>query len=91
MTRSGVSCIGALVAILFTVVLAPAARLGHDLGRSGTGSNVCTVASPNCNTIAQAVTASASGDAICASGRAAFRSPRRSRFQDADDLGRGHR
>jgi hypothetical protein len=33
-------------------------------GVPGTGSNVCTVANPNCNTIAQAVTASTTGDSI---------------------------
>jgi hypothetical protein len=33
-------------------------------GVPGTGSNVCTVADPNCSTISQAVTASSSGDTI---------------------------
>ncbi len=44
--------------------MAPATAAATVWGVPGTGSNVCTVANPNCNTIAQANTAATSGDTI---------------------------
>lgn len=63
MTRFCTRGIAALVVALVAVA-APSMALATTWAVPGTGSNVCTVANPNCNTIAQAVTASSSGDAI---------------------------
>ncbi len=63
MTTSCVRGLVPLLTILFALV-APSRASATTWAVPGTGSNVCTVANPNCNTIAQAVTASSSGDAI---------------------------
>ena len=54
----------ALVGMAAAAALAPATATATTWGVPGTGSNVCTIANPNCNTIAQAVTASSNGDTI---------------------------
>ena len=51
------------VATALLAVAAPAAA-ATTWNVPGNGTNVCTIASPNCNTIGQAVTASSNGDTI---------------------------
>ena len=59
----------AVAAATFTALLAPASAAATTWGVPGNGSNVCTVPNPNCNTIAQAVTAASGGDTIQHRGR----------------------
>ena len=53
---------GIVVSGMLTALPTTAAATTWDV--PGNGSNVCTVVNPNCNTIAQAVTASSNGDTI---------------------------
>lgn len=53
-----------LILLLVTTVSIRQAAAATTWGVPGNGSNTCTVAVPSCNTIAQAVTASSSGDTI---------------------------
>src|SRR5262245_23280470 len=63
MLRLG-SIVMAVAAATFTALLAPTSAAATTWGVPGSGSNVCTVPDPNCDTITQAVTASSSGDTI---------------------------
>ena len=63
MPRLG-SIVMAVAAATFTALLAPASAAATTWGVPGNGSNVCTVPNPNCDTIAQAVTAASGGDTI---------------------------
>ncbi len=53
-----------LLSLAITIASAGEAAAATTWLVPGNGSNTCTIVSPNCNTIAQAVTASSSGDTI---------------------------
>jgi len=56
--------VGAALASVLAALVAPAVAAATTWSVPGSGSNVCTTVDPNCNTIAQAYTASTSGDTI---------------------------